>query len=158
MVIWDAGHREHGGAGRPPTDVGLRARARYMAAPATFPDAPRARISRCGCPSLPFRTVRDEEGESARDWAGYPPGLCRGGCLGRRKAQTARPGQHAARRAVPVCHPTHAIVLDRSPRPAHRRRPARDASVRAGALAPEVVPTTRQRLTAEAKPLRLSQT
>src|SRR4029453_681631 len=36
---WDAGHREHEGAGRPPKDSGLRARARYMAALATFPDA-----------------------------------------------------------------------------------------------------------------------
>jgi len=35
--IWDAGHREHEGAGRPPTDSGLRARARYMAAPCDFP-------------------------------------------------------------------------------------------------------------------------
>jgi transposase len=37
--IWDTGRREHKGAGRPPTDPGLRARARYMAAPATCPDA-----------------------------------------------------------------------------------------------------------------------
>src|SRR6059058_4216413 len=31
--IWDAGHRKHEGAGRPPIDRGLRARTRYMAAP-----------------------------------------------------------------------------------------------------------------------------
>ena len=30
-------HREHEGAGRPPIDSGLRARARYMAAPCDFP-------------------------------------------------------------------------------------------------------------------------
>src|ERR1700748_2035569 len=41
------GRREHKGAGRPPTNTGLRARSRYMAALATCPDAPRARISRC---------------------------------------------------------------------------------------------------------------
>ena len=35
--IRDAGHREHEGAGRPPIDVGLRARARYMAAPCDLP-------------------------------------------------------------------------------------------------------------------------
>ena len=38
--ILDKGRREHEGAGRPSIDSGLRARARYMAAPATFPDAP----------------------------------------------------------------------------------------------------------------------
>jgi hypothetical protein len=35
--IWDTGRREHKGAGRPPTDVGPRARARYMAAPCDLP-------------------------------------------------------------------------------------------------------------------------
>jgi hypothetical protein len=35
--IRDAGHREHEGAGRPPIDRELRARARYMAAPDDFP-------------------------------------------------------------------------------------------------------------------------
>ena len=35
--IRDAGHREHEGAGRPPIDPGLRARARYMAAPCDWP-------------------------------------------------------------------------------------------------------------------------
>jgi hypothetical protein len=35
--IWDVGHQEHEGAGRPSTDVGLRARARYMAASCDFP-------------------------------------------------------------------------------------------------------------------------
>ena len=38
--ILDTGRREHEGAGRPSIDSGLRARARYMAALATFPDAP----------------------------------------------------------------------------------------------------------------------
>ena len=33
----DTGRREHKGAGRPPTDPGLRARARYMAAPCDLP-------------------------------------------------------------------------------------------------------------------------
>src|SRR6516162_11777451 len=45
--IRDTGRREHEGAGRPPIDSGPRALARYMAALATFPDALRARISRC---------------------------------------------------------------------------------------------------------------
>ena len=35
--IQDTGRREHEGAGRPSTDSGLRARARYMAAPCDFP-------------------------------------------------------------------------------------------------------------------------
>jgi hypothetical protein len=35
--IRDTGRREHEGAGRPPIDSGLRARARYMAAPCDFP-------------------------------------------------------------------------------------------------------------------------
>ena len=35
--IRDAGRREHEGAGRPSIDSGLRARARYMAAPRDFP-------------------------------------------------------------------------------------------------------------------------
>ena len=35
--IQDTGRREHEGAGRPPIDSGLRARARYMAAPCDFP-------------------------------------------------------------------------------------------------------------------------
>src|SRR5215207_6747206 len=35
--IRDTGHREHEGAGRPPIDIGLRARARYMAAPCGWP-------------------------------------------------------------------------------------------------------------------------
>ena len=35
--ILDTGRREHEGAGRPPIDSGLRARARYMAAPCDFP-------------------------------------------------------------------------------------------------------------------------
>ena len=35
--ILDTGRREHEGAGRPSTDSGLRARARYMAAPCDFP-------------------------------------------------------------------------------------------------------------------------
>lgn len=35
--IRDVGHREHEGAGRPSIDRGLRARARYMAAPRDFP-------------------------------------------------------------------------------------------------------------------------
>src|SRR5215472_14594192 len=35
--IWVTGRREHKGAGRPPTDPGLRARARYMAAPCDLP-------------------------------------------------------------------------------------------------------------------------
>jgi hypothetical protein len=38
--IWDTGRREHKGAGRPPTDPGLRARARYM---------PPLRLSRMRC-------------------------------------------------------------------------------------------------------------
>jgi hypothetical protein len=45
-AILDVGHREHGSAGGPPTNPGLRARARYMAASGILPDAPRARISR----------------------------------------------------------------------------------------------------------------
>ena len=44
------GHREHEGAGRPPIDSGLRARARYMASPCDFPgcavSAPVCRASR----------------------------------------------------------------------------------------------------------------
>jgi hypothetical protein len=39
-TIWDPGHREHASAGRPSMDPELRARARYMAAPTTRPDAP----------------------------------------------------------------------------------------------------------------------
>jgi hypothetical protein len=35
--ILDTGRREHEGAGRPSIDSGLRARARYMAAPCDFP-------------------------------------------------------------------------------------------------------------------------
>ena len=35
--ILDTGRREHEGAGRPSIDSGLRARARYMAAPSDFP-------------------------------------------------------------------------------------------------------------------------
>src|SRR5262249_20027470 len=35
--IWDTGRREHKGVGRPPTDPGLRARTRYMAAPCDLP-------------------------------------------------------------------------------------------------------------------------
>ena len=35
--IRDAGRREHEGAGRPSIDSGLRARARYIAAPCDFP-------------------------------------------------------------------------------------------------------------------------
>jgi len=35
--IRDTGRREHEGAGRPSIDSGLRARARYMAAPCDFP-------------------------------------------------------------------------------------------------------------------------
>ena len=35
--IRDTGRREHEGAGRPPIDSGLRARARYMAARCDFP-------------------------------------------------------------------------------------------------------------------------
>src|SRR6516162_3773512 len=35
--IWDTGRREHKDAGRPPTNPGLRARARYMAAPCDLP-------------------------------------------------------------------------------------------------------------------------
>jgi hypothetical protein len=35
--ILDKGRREHEGAGRPSIDSGLRARARYMAAPCDFP-------------------------------------------------------------------------------------------------------------------------
>jgi hypothetical protein len=35
--IWDTGRREHEGAGRPPINIGPRARARYMAAPCDFP-------------------------------------------------------------------------------------------------------------------------
>ena len=35
--IQDTGRREHEGAGRPSIDSGLRARARYMAAPCDFP-------------------------------------------------------------------------------------------------------------------------
>jgi hypothetical protein len=35
--IRDTGRREHEGAGRPPIDSGLRARARYMATPCDFP-------------------------------------------------------------------------------------------------------------------------
>ena len=35
--IRDTGRREHESAGRPPTDPGLRARARYMAAPCDWP-------------------------------------------------------------------------------------------------------------------------
>ena len=35
--IRDTGRREHEGAGRPLIDIGLRARARYMAAPCDFP-------------------------------------------------------------------------------------------------------------------------
>jgi hypothetical protein len=35
--IRDTGRREHEGAGRPSIDPGLRARARYMAAPCDFP-------------------------------------------------------------------------------------------------------------------------
>src|SRR6516165_1174210 len=50
------GRREHKGAGRPPTDVGLRARTRYMAAPCDWPGCARARISRCRVArELPFR-------------------------------------------------------------------------------------------------------
>src|ERR1700719_3690346 len=58
--IRDTGRREHEGAGRPSIDCGPRARARYMAALATFPDAPRARISRCRVTrQLPLRTNRE---------------------------------------------------------------------------------------------------
>jgi hypothetical protein len=35
--IWDTGRREHKGAGRPPTNPGLRARSHYMAAPCDLP-------------------------------------------------------------------------------------------------------------------------
>ncbi len=72
-AIWDAGHREHGGAGRPSIDSGLRARARYMAARCDFPDALGARISNSRCPPAPVfvsaEAVPREHGELS--WLGH---------------------------------------------------------------------------------------
>ncbi len=42
--IWDAGRREHDGAGRPSIDSGLRARARSMAAPRDFSGCERGSV------------------------------------------------------------------------------------------------------------------
>src|SRR3712207_657615 len=46
-IIRDTGHREHASAGRPSDGSEPRARARYLATPATRPDEPRARIRSC---------------------------------------------------------------------------------------------------------------
>src|SRR6516164_5273388 len=47
--IWDTGRREHQGAGRPPTDPGLRARARYMAAPCDWPGCAASAVPSVSC-------------------------------------------------------------------------------------------------------------
>src|SRR4051812_21104114 len=62
-TIRDTGHREHEGAGRPPIDVGLRARTHYMAAPCDWPGCAASADQELSCrPPAPVRRTLEGAG------------------------------------------------------------------------------------------------